>query len=234
MRESQTVSGKMTIALAKLILSVACFLTALGFDSGTCSAQYMKPSTPGQRGMSFKTRQQMHAKGLFRDMSFRCVGPVVMSGRVVDIEPIPGRPYSFYVAYATGGLWKTENNGMRFDSLFDGQDSVAIGDIVVDPKDPNVIWVGTGEANSARSHYSGTGLYRTTDAGKSWQHMGLEDSHHIGRVLIGPQNPDVIFVAAMGHLYSENKQRGVFRSKDRGKYSLCRYVGESSPPMEYR
>jgi photosystem II stability/assembly factor-like uncharacterized protein len=140
-----------------------------------------------------------------------------MSGRVVDIEPIPGRPYSFYVAYATGGLWKTENNGMRFESLFEGENSVAIGDIAVDPKDPNVIWVGTGEANSARSHYSGTGIYRTTDAGKSWQRMGLHDSHHIGRVLIDPQNSDVIFVAAMGHLYSENKQRGVFRSADAGK-----------------
>ena len=217
MRESQAVSTKMAIALAKLILFVACSLRALGLDSGTCFAQYMKPSTPGQRGMSFKMRQQMHAKGLFRDLSFRCVGPVVMSGRVVDIEPIPGRPYSFYVAYATGGLWKTENNGMLFDSLFEGQDSVAIGDIAVDPEDPNVIWVGTGEANSARSHYSGTGLYRTTDTGKSWQRMGLEDSHHIGRVLIGPQNSDVIFVAAMGHLYSENKQRGVFRSADGGK-----------------
>lgn len=216
-RKSQTVSTGMAIAIVKLILFVACSLGALSFDSGTCVAQYMKPSTPAQRGLSFKTRQQMHEKGLFRDLSFRCVGPVVMSGRVVDIEPIPGQPYSFYVAYATGGLWKTENNGMRFESLFEGQDSVAIGDIAVDPRDPNVIWVGTGEANSARSHYSGSGLYRTTDGGKSWEHMGLEDSHHIGRALIHPQNPDVIFVAAMGHLYSENKQRGVFRSKDGGK-----------------
>jgi photosystem II stability/assembly factor-like uncharacterized protein len=162
-------------------------------------------------------RQRMHKKGLFRDMSFRCVGPVVMSGRVVDIEPIPGRPYSFYVAYATGGLWITENNGMRFESLFEGQDSVAIGDIAVDPDDPNVIWVGTGEANSARSHYSGTGLYRTTDRGRNWRRMGLEDSHHIGRILIHPRNSDVIFVTAMGHLYSENKQRGLFRSTDAGE-----------------
>ncbi len=217
MRDSQTISTRMVIAIVKLTLCVACILKASGVDSGTCFAQYMKPSTPGQRDTSFKTRQQMHEKGLFRDLSFRCVGPVVMSGRVVDIEPIPDEPYSFYVAYATGGLWKTENNGMRFESLFEGHDSVAIGDIALDPKDPNIIWMGTGEANSARSHYSGTGLYRTTDGGKHWQRMGLEDSHHIGRVLIHPQNPDVIFVAAMGHLYSENKQRGVFRSTDGGE-----------------
>jgi photosystem II stability/assembly factor-like uncharacterized protein len=159
----------------------------------------------------------MHENGLFRDLAFRCVGPVVMSGRVVDIEPIPGQPYSFYVAYATGGLWKTENNGMRFKPLFEEQDAVAIGDIAIDPRDPNIILVGTGEANSARSHYSGTGLYRTDDGGETWQRLGLEDSHHIGRILIHPKNPDTIYVAAMGHLYSDNEQRGVFRSKDGGK-----------------
>ena len=216
MRESRSISINRTITFLGIFI-MACCLWTLPLGSGTCFAQHTKPSTPGERDKSFNTRLQMHEDGLFRDMTFRCVGPVVMSGRVVDIEPIPGQPYSFYVAYATGGLWKTENNGMRFKPLFEGQDAVAIGDIAVDPRDPNIILVGTGEANSARSHYSGTGLYRTDDGGETWRRLGLEDSHHIGRVLIHPKDPDTVYVAAMGHLYSENEERGVFRSKDGGK-----------------
>jgi hypothetical protein len=199
-----------------MALSVCC-LVFLSVGSQAGFAKQTEPSTPEERDKSFSTRLQMHRDGLFRDMAFRCVGPVVMSGRVVDIEPIPGQPYSFYVAYATGGLWKTENNGMRFKPLFEGQDAVAIGDIAVDPRDPNIILVGTGEANSARSHYSGTGLYRTDDGGENWRRLGLEDSHHIGRILIHPKDPNIIYVAAMGHLYSDNEQRGVFRSKDGGE-----------------
>lgn len=174
-------------------------------------------TTPEQTTKAFKQRQKMHKKGLFHDMAFRCVGPVVMSGRVVDIQPDPQDPYSFYVAYATGGLWKTENNGMRFTPIFEGQSAIALGAIAVDPRNSDVIWAGTGEANSARSHYAGTGIFKTTDAGKTWQCMGLKDSHHIGRVLVNPRNSNHVFVAAMGHLYSENTQRGVFVTKDGGK-----------------
>lgn len=158
----------------------------------------------------------MHERGLLHDLTFRCVGPVVMSGRVVDIEPAPDDPYAFYVAYATGGLWKTENNGMRFTPLFEGQNAVAIGDFAIQQDNPNVIWVGTGEANSARSHYSGTGIYKTADGGRTWQCMGLRDSHHIGRVLIHPDDPNTVLVAAMGHLYTPNGQRGVFLTTDGG------------------
>lgn len=171
---------------------------------------------PRQQRNAFRQRQQMHEKGLFHDLAFRCVGPVVMSGRVVDIEPSPKDPYTFYVAYATGGLWKTENNGMRFTPIFEGQNAVAIGDVAIQNDDPNVIWVGTGEANSARSHYAGTGIYKTSDGGQTWQCMGLRNSHHIGRILIHPENPDVILVAAMGHLYTPNAQRGVFLTTDGG------------------
>jgi len=174
-------------------------------------------TTPNQRKRAFRQRQKMHREGLFHDLAFRCVGPVVMSGRVVDIQPHPEDPYSFFVAYATGGLWKTENNGMRFTPLFEGYDAVALGALAVDTHDPNTIWVGTGEANSARSHYSGTGVYKTTDSGENWACTGLRDSHHVGRILIHPEDSDTVFVAAMGHLYSENAQRGVFRTQDGGQ-----------------
>ncbi|MCF7973508.1 MAG: glycosyl hydrolase, partial [Phycisphaerae bacterium] len=174
-------------------------------------------TTPRERNQAFQQRVKMHQTGVFHDLAFRCVGPVVMSGRVVDIQPSPQDPYSFYVAYATGGLWKTENNGMRFTSLFEGQNAVALGAIAVDPKNPDTLWAGTGEANSARSHYSGTGIYKTVDAGKTWQCMGLRDSHHIARILVDPDNSDVVIVVAMGHLYTDNVQRGIFVTRDGGQ-----------------
>ncbi|NOZ62889.1 MAG: glycosyl hydrolase [Calditrichaeota bacterium] len=140
-----------------------------------------------------------------------------MSGRVVDIEPHPTEPYTFFVAYATGGLWRTSSNGQRFEPLFENQNAISIGDIAVDPRNPDIIWVGTGEKNSSRSSYSGTGIYKTIDGGKSWAFMGLADIHHTGRIVIHPQNSDIVYVAALGHLYTENEERGVYRTKDGGK-----------------
>ncbi len=204
------------IVYSSVLRTLLAGIVLCGIVCGMAGAG-VKPTTPSENDRAFRQRQQMDERGLFHDLSFRCVGPVVMSGRVVDVEPSPVDPYTFYVAYATGGLWKTENNGMRFTPLMEGENVVALGDIALQQDNTDVIWVGTGEANSARSHYSGTGIYKTTDGGKSWKSMGLTDSHHIGRVIIHPKNPDVVFVAAMGHLYSENAQRGVFQTKDGGK-----------------
>ena len=175
------------------------------------------PSTPEQILAAHQQRMAMYEKSLFRDLSFRCVGPIVMSGRVVDIEPHPSDPYTFFVAYATGGLWKTTANGQSFKPLFDNQNAISIGDIAVDANNPDIIWVGTGEKNSSRSSYAGTGIYKTTDGGQTWQFMGLGDIHHTGRIVIHPENSDIVYVAALGHLYTENEQRGVFRTKDGGK-----------------
>ncbi len=176
-----------------------------------------KPSTPEERFKAFHQRQAMQEQSLFKGLSFRSVGPVVMSGRVVDIEPSPKDPYTFYVAYATGGLWRTNSNGMTFESIFEGQNAITIGDIAIDPKDENVIWLGTGEKNSSRSSYSGTGIYKTTDGGKTWEWMGLGDTHHTGRIVIHPENTDIVYVAALGHLYTENEERGVYKSTNGGK-----------------
>ncbi|OQX94904.1 glycosyl hydrolase, partial [candidate division KSB1 bacterium 4572_119] len=177
-----------------------------------------KASTPSERQIAFEQRRQEMAKSsLFQNLPFRCVGPVVMSGRAVDIEPHPTDPYTFFVAYATGGLWRTNSIGMNFEPLFDNQNAITIGDIAIDPKNPNIIWVGTGENNSSRSSYAGTGIYKTTDGGKTWRFMGLSDSHHIGRIIIHPKNSDIVYVAALGHLYTENEERGIYRTKDGGK-----------------
>ena len=144
------------------------------------------------------------------------IGPTIMSGRVVDLAVNEAEPHNYYVAYASGGLWVTNNFGNSFEPLFDHEAVLSIGDIAVDWKN-NVIWLGSGENNSSRSSYSGNGMYKSNDGGKTWQHLGLEETHHIGRVVLHPTNPDVVWVAALGHLYSANPERGVFKTTDGGK-----------------
>ncbi|MDD5362764.1 MAG: glycosyl hydrolase [Ignavibacteria bacterium] len=172
--------------------------------------------TPAKERLeSFGQRQGSEQNSLVKNIPFRSVGPSVMSGRVVDIDVSPADPTIFYVAYASGGIWKTTNNGTTFTPVFDDQACMTIGDIAVDWK-RNIVYAGTGENNSSRSSYSGTGIYKTTNDGKEWIHLGLEETHRIGRIIISPENPDIIFTAAMGHLYSSNTERGVYKSIDGG------------------
>lgn len=199
--------------MQKAVFSMLLVVSVLAADVATAAT----PSTVRQRQKSFSVHREMVQKSLFTDLAFRNVGPLVMSGRVVDIEASPQAPYTFYVAYATGGLWKTVNNGVRFEPIFDDQDAISIGDIALDPQNPKVIWVGTGECNSSRSSYSGTGIYKTEDGGQTWAHKGLGDIHHTGRVLVHPNRSEVVFVAALGHLYTENKDRGIYRTTDGGQ-----------------
>ena len=150
------------------------------------------------------------------ELKFENIGPSIMSGRVSDIEVNPDNPNEFYVAYASGGLWYTKNNGNTFDPVMDNANTQNVGDFDVDWKS-NLIVVGTGENNSSRSSYSGIGILKSNDNGKSWENIGLKDSHHIGKVKINPNNPDEIIVGVIGHLYSKNSQRGIFKTKDGGK-----------------
>ena len=140
-----------------------------------------------------------------------------MSGRVVDLEVNPDDPTEFYVAYATGGLWHSTNNGQSFTSIFDSEDVLFIGDIAVHWGANRVIWVGTGEVNSSRSSYAGIGIYKSNNNGKTWEHLGLAETHHIGKIQLHPTNRNIAWVAAMGHLYSGNKERGVFKTTNGGK-----------------
>lgn len=154
---------------------------------------------------------------LLKNLTYRAIGPTRESGRFIDFAVPEQQPYTFYAATATGGLWKTTNNGITFEPIFDYENVFSIGDMAVAPSDPNIVWVGTGEANNSRSTYWGDGVYKSTDAGKTWKNMGLKESHHIGRVVIHPQNPDIVYVAALGHLYSENPERGLYKTTDGGK-----------------
>jgi photosystem II stability/assembly factor-like uncharacterized protein len=176
----------------------------------------VKPTSAADRMNGLQKRKLLQTGSLLSHLTYRNIGPVQMNGRVVDIEVNPADPTEFYVAYASGGLWHTKNNGLSFTPLFEHEDAFSIGDIAVNWA-VHTIWVGTGEANSSRSSYSGNGVYKSTDAGKTWQYLGLPESHHIGEIILHPANAAIAWVAAMGHLYSANKERGVYKTIDGGQ-----------------
>jgi photosystem II stability/assembly factor-like uncharacterized protein len=153
---------------------------------------------------------------IFDGIARRDIGPSIMSGRVTDLAVYEDDPAIFYVASAGGGLLKTVNGGATWQNVFENQATVSIGDVAINPTDPNVVWVGTGEANNRQSSSWGDGIYKSTDGGKSWKHMGLRESNHIGRIVIDPQDTDIVYVAAVGRLWGPNKERGVFKTIDGG------------------
>ncbi len=174
------------------------------------------PTSAEVRWKGFEQRKTLIANSLVANVPFREVGPSIQSCRVTDMDVNPADPSMFYVAYASAGLWKTENNGTTFSPKFDHEIVMTIGDIAVN-WDKNIIWLGSGEANSSRSSYSGAGVFKSTDDGKTWQYCGLGESHHIARIVLHPTNPDLIYVAVLGHLYSPNQERGVYKTTDGGK-----------------
>ena len=193
-------------------------------------AQIPTPTLASERLKSAENRKKTPSQ---LQLSFRNIGPTIMSGRVVDVEVNENDPSTFYAAFASGGLWKTVNNGADFKPLFDNEGVMTIGDIAVDWKNGEKIWIGTGECNASRSSYSGTGIYYSENGGKTWEHRGLEETHHIGRVLLHPTNPNILWVAAIGHLYSKNEERGVFKTVDGGKtWQKTLFVNDSTGAID--
>ncbi|HEY0866252.1 MAG TPA: hypothetical protein VGE01_02675 [Fimbriimonas sp.] len=169
-----------------------------------------------ERQRAFERRLAAERDSRFGGLNWRNIGPEVQGGRVVDLDIPTDNPKQLYVATATGGLWRTENEGLTWTSLFDDHSSYGIGAIAVS-RDGKTLWVGTGEANSQRTSYAGTGVFKSVDGGATWSNVGLPESHHIGRIAIDPSNPDVVYVAALGHLYSQNPERGLYKTADGGK-----------------
>src|SRR5215472_5937595 len=149
-------------------------------------------------------------------MKWRLIGPF-RGGRVLAVAGVPRQANTFYFGAVAGGVWKTTDGGVSWDPLFDNQTTSSIGSIALADSDPNVIYVGTGEACIRGNISYGDGVYKSTDAGKTWTNVGLKDTRHIGKVIIHPTNPDVVFVAALGHAYGPNTDRGIFRTRDGGK-----------------
>jgi photosystem II stability/assembly factor-like uncharacterized protein/predicted nucleic acid-binding Zn-ribbon protein len=165
----------------------------------------------------FSKRLEMEKASPLGAIRFRSVGPEIQGGRIVAVEVPASRPDSLVVAFASGGLWRTDNRGGSWTPLFDRESSITIGDFALADGEGRTIYVGTGEANSSRSSYAGTGVFKTEDGGKTWTNVGLTDSHHVGSILVDPRDRSVVYVAAMGHLYTENAERGVYRSEDGGR-----------------
>ncbi|MCX6545251.1 MAG: hypothetical protein NTV05_12685 [Acidobacteria bacterium] len=184
--------------LARLLAAVgvlALLLTVVSIDLG---AQALSPD-------------------LAKTFKFRSIGPSRQSGRFVDFAVPEKEPWTIYAATGSGGLWKSVNNGTSWEPIFDNEAVISIGDIAVSASDPKIVWVGTGEHTSSRSTYWGDGIYKSIDAGKTWVNMGLKNSQHIGRVLVDPKDPNIVYVAALGALYSQNDERGVYKTIDGGK-----------------
>ncbi len=160
---------------------------------------------------------------------WRSVGPANMGGRVTDVEGVPGNPKIFYVATATGGIWKTINAGTMFMPLFDKERVISMGDIALAPSSPNIIYAGTGEEDSRNSISPGGGLYKSTDAGRTWKLMGLEASQQIGRIVVDPSDPNIVYVAALGHAWNSNPERGLYKSSDGGTtWQLVKFVSDKA------
>ena len=209
------------LLLLTLFLVLAFPVRAQETDPVVAGPDQPAATTAAERLGAFSQRRALEAASLVAEIPFRSAGPTVMSGRVADVEGRPGDPSTFYVAYASGGLWVTTNGGASFMPLFDDQPAITLGDIAVDWRDPEgdgpTIWAGTGESNSSRSSYAGTGVTRSTDGGRTWSPFGLTESHHIGRIVLHPTDANTAWVAALGPLYTSGGERGVYKTTDGGQ-----------------
>ena len=186
-------------------------LLSLALAALPAEAQKAKPA-----GSEVKAAA-MTFEAALANLKFREIGPAAMGGRIDDFAVLESNPSTVYVGTASGGIWKTVNAGTTWTPIFAKEAVSSIGDIAIAPSDPMIVWAGTGEANNRQSSSWGNGVYKSTDGGATWQNMGLKDTHHIGRVLIHPTNPDIVYVAALGHLWGPNKERGLFKTSDGGR-----------------
>jgi photosystem II stability/assembly factor-like uncharacterized protein len=187
------------------------FIAALCISTTAIAAE--KGKAPANAGQTTTADYDKLLAGL----KFREIGPAAMGGRIDDFAVVESNPDVIYVGTASGGVFKTRNGGTTWEPIFDDQPVSTIGAISVAPSDPSIVWVGTGEANNRQSSSWGNGVYKSTDGGKSWQHMGLDATHHIGRIAINPHDPNVVYVAAVGRLWGPSKDRGLYKTTDGGK-----------------
>lgn len=201
------------------LVLLSAVLLGTAFPISTTRAQSATPSATSaqQRWESWRHHLQLQQESPHRDLQWRAIGPRCQGGRIESIACPAENTSVMYVGVGSGGLWKTVNNGITWKPIFQDQPTCAIGDVAVAKTDANTVWVGTGEVLMARSALAGMGVFKSTDAGATWTNMGLRDTHHIGRVLIDPNNSDVVYVAAIGHRSTANEQRGLFKTEDGGE-----------------
>jgi photosystem II stability/assembly factor-like uncharacterized protein len=194
----------------------------LAMTLAASQAQIRKPTplstatSSAARQASWEQRLALNAASPFRGMSWRAVGPKAPGGRIESIDAVPGDPSTIYLGVGSGNVWKTENGGLTWRPIFERESTFTIGALAVSRSRPGLIWVGTGESLMARSSFAGTGMFKSTDDGRTWKNVGLGETHHIGRVILDPGDPDVVYVAALGHQYTYNEERGLFKTTDGG------------------
>ncbi len=204
------------------LLAVALVLVGLIAAGPQAQAQArgqkkIENTDTAQRLKWFEQHQSMQASSPFKGLNWRFIGPFDLGGRCTDAVAPIGNRNVIYAGAATGGVWKTANAGVTWEPLFDDKPTQSIGDIAIAESNPDIVWVGTGEANIFRASMAGIGIYKSTDAGKTFTHMGLEKTYTIARIVIHPKNPDIVYAAATGHEWTNNPERGVYKTEDGGK-----------------
>jgi len=212
------------LRLKKLIRAAGLLAFFIPLSAFCAAAQEAAAQEAEQEGLVNQSDEP-----LLREFVWRSIGPASMAGRVDDIEAVVGDPSTIYIGFATGGLWKSTNMGTTFTPIFDTYPVSSIGDIAIAPSDPNILYVGSGESNNRQSTTRGDGVYKSTDAGETFVNVGLGDSHHIARVIVDPNDPDVVYVAATGPLWGPGGDRGLFKTTDGGRtWTNTNYVDEDT------
>lgn len=217
-----------------MILTV---LLALFLSTNTMlgAGKVVKSTNPEQRVKWYQEHVAMKERSMFKNISWQFLGPTNVSGRMTDVAVVApkGKHYTIYVAGASGGVWKTINEGTTWEPIFQHAASTSIGDVTIAPSNQDIVWIGTGEANIFRSSMAGSGVYKSIDAGKTWHHMGLTGTHTIPRIVIHPKNPDVVYVAGSGHEWTNNEERGVYKTTDGGKtWVKVLYIDEKTGAID--
>jgi len=202
-----------------LVAAALLVLAAIPYAQQAKKTNVLQSTNPELRFKGFEQYKAMQQASKFKDLKWQYIGPTNISGRVTDVAVVApkGKNYTIYIAAASGGVWKTDNEGTTWTPIFEHEVTAAIGDIAIAPSNSQILWVGTGEHNIFRSSQAGVGVYKSTDGGKTWSHMGLADTSTIARIVVHPKNPDVVYVAAGGHAWTSNPERGVFKTVDGGK-----------------
>jgi photosystem II stability/assembly factor-like uncharacterized protein len=193
----------------------------------------LSATKPADRMKSWAQHVKLREESIFKDLKWLPVGPRIQGGKIESIWSPRGHKSTIYAGVGSGNLWKTVNNGTTWKPVFENESTFSVAVVTVSDNDPNLVWVGTGEPHMARSSFAGTGVFKSTDGAKTWKHMGLVDTHHIGRVLIDPEDSNVVYVAALGHQYTHNKARGLFKTTDGGKtWQKSLYISEKVGVVE--